>query len=460
MPEPYFRFADSESLLNSLVDLYDCSPVNLLNPLIGTACKGDGNDVDGSGTDDGPAIQEQMDRCVQVGKIPVLQAQAGRAYIIRTPLSSPYGVLLESFGGRSGRGLAQPAPFVFDMAGEIGWDIGIDAQNIPMTGFRNICFTGRTDGNNKPATLIRYRGINGAAGLPDTGSFLDHVWLEHCSGDALVIEGGATNFLINHGRFDNWGGYGIRVNGHSNMTIGGQFTFAMGASADGMIFMNGETSGESILKLYGLKLEGSANLNQTYASGASPFDKRGLIRLGVNPSGSVVQHHVHFDGLSLAQGFGIPSHSLFQVTGSGSTDLLCSRKINITGMNGKGLARGNIGGDANANDEIRILGGRVDRRPAFRGTGNYGIFHYGIGEDSNGEQIISEIISSGFYMRDPIIEPRTVSQLLTDFPKEGQRSYVTDSTLAYSSANIGTTVTGGGSNKTPVIRIGSNWIIG
>jgi hypothetical protein len=43
---------------------------------------------------------------------------------------------------------------------------------------------------------------------------------------------------------------------------------------------------------------------------------------------------------------------------------------------------------------------------------------------------------------------------------DGTRHCVTDSTLALTSANIGATVTGGGTNKTPVITLGGAWKIG
>lgn len=42
----------------------------------------------------------------------------------------------------------------------------------------------------------------------------------------------------------------------------------------------------------------------------------------------------------------------------------------------------------------------------------------------------------------------------------GCRAFVTDSTLAYAGANIGTAVTGGGANGNPVITVGGAWVIG
>lgn len=57
--------------------------------------------------------------------------------------------------------------------------------------------------------------------------------------------------------------------------------------------------------------------------------------------------------------------------------------------------------------------------------------------------------------------PQTVSQLRAcDSGATGARAYVTDATAAYTGANLGSTVSGGGSNKAPVICDGTNWTIG
>lgn len=42
----------------------------------------------------------------------------------------------------------------------------------------------------------------------------------------------------------------------------------------------------------------------------------------------------------------------------------------------------------------------------------------------------------------------------------GTQAWVTDSTLAFNGSNLGTTVTGGGSNGTRVVSNGTNWLIG
>jgi hypothetical protein len=43
---------------------------------------------------------------------------------------------------------------------------------------------------------------------------------------------------------------------------------------------------------------------------------------------------------------------------------------------------------------------------------------------------------------------------------KGYRGYVTDASVAYTSANVGSTVAGGGSNTVPVFCNGTNWVIG
>lgn len=55
----------------------------------------------------------------------------------------------------------------------------------------------------------------------------------------------------------------------------------------------------------------------------------------------------------------------------------------------------------------------------------------------------------------------TVAQLPTPATSPiGLRAIVSDSTLAYTTANVGTTVVGGAANATPVFNNGTNWVIG
>lgn len=55
----------------------------------------------------------------------------------------------------------------------------------------------------------------------------------------------------------------------------------------------------------------------------------------------------------------------------------------------------------------------------------------------------------------------TVSQLpAASATYRGYRGHVTDASVAYTSANVGSTVAGGGSNTVPVFCNGTNWVIG
>ena len=45
-------------------------------------------------------------------------------------------------------------------------------------------------------------------------------------------------------------------------------------------------------------------------------------------------------------------------------------------------------------------------------------------------------------------------------PVVGMRQVITDSTLAYLPANIGTAAVGGGTYETPVIYLSGSWVIG
>ena len=438
--------------------------VNAVYPTHGTPMVGDSNYTNASGTDDATALQSILDAAVTSGRIPVVEIPGRRTYRIGSTITIPPGITIRGLGGVSDVGTNQPPTFVWSgSAGGTMFDVYVAAANTPMTTFENIMLMGRTDDTNLPGILLRFRG-NGQTSPVDTGTYLKNVWLQNCSSHALSLEDGATNIHIENGRCDDWGGYAINVDCTSSsvsMTIDGNTTFAMGEAADGIIYLNGETSGTSMVKIIGAHLETNASCNQTYAGGTNPFDKRGLIRLGVDASESAVQHHVHCVGLELAEPFSIASHSVFQVTASttADSDLDNTRMVNITVNGGVGLSRGTT--DANANDEIRIIGGRVhaSERPTTTASGNIGYFQLALGKNSNGEQIWSWANSRGFFLRNPVTETTTVAQLPTDFPKQGMRGFVSDSNATLASGH-GNTVAGGGSNIVPVYYDGTNWKIG
>ncbi len=59
-----------------------------------------------------------------------------------------------------------------------------------------------------------------------------------------------------------------------------------------------------------------------------------------------------------------------------------------------------------------------------------------------------------------VVTPTSTYANLPSSPSTGCRACISDSTLAYNSTNLGTTAAGGGSNFSPVIYNGSNWIVG
>jgi hypothetical protein len=167
---------------------------------------------------------------------------------------------------------------------------------------------------------------------------------------------------------------------------------------------------------------------------------------------------VHCLGLELAEPFGIASHSLFQVTAASTADsnMDNTRMVAITIDGGVGLSRGTT--DGAADDEIRVIGGRIhaNERPPVSASGNIGQLVFNIGKNTNGDQGWSWTNSRNHVFRTPVIQPTTVAQLPTDWPKDGMRGFVTDATAN----TFSSVVAGGGSYHVPVYYDGSSWRIG
>jgi hypothetical protein len=374
-------------------------PYNALSPYVGSALAGDSNYTTASDTDDRDALQALIDAASTSG-VPGVVLPGRRTYRIGSPgdsvgITITKPIIIQGVGGLAENGVAGGGPYLVwgGDAGGTMFDVAFSSQNIPSVGFENLTICGRSDLTSPPATLIKYRGTGGAGtGIADTGSFLRNVWLQQCSGVALDLQSGATNFLIDGGRFDNWGTAALKTTGAASVSITGNCTMAMGKAADCMIDLDGSTAFGTILKMYGTHLETDASLNEVYAGGTNPFDKRMLIRMRVNPALSYVQHHVYFDGLELAEPFtdalavNILSHCLFGIDGtSGDSGIDTSKRVSIAGVMGKGLERGST--DAATDWETRIVGGNIHstKRPPSFATGNFGIFQYGTG--TTGEPI-------------------------------------------------------------------------
>jgi len=413
---------------------------------------GDAAYSDASGTDDTSAFSAAIAAAKAAGGDAYVNIPAGRTYKITSSLNS-LGTTICGNGGLSLQGTGGGAYLVWGGASAgIPFDIAAAADNIQSTGFENFTILGRSDNTNRPNTMIKFRGTGGFTGAIDSGTYLRNMWLQNCLADDVRVEGGSTNFLISGGRFDDWGaggsGYGLYATGGSNnITIDGEHTFA--GVGDGMIFMDGETAGVSILKLFGAHLETNASLNQTYSGGTNPFDKRGLIRLGVNSALGEPQHFVFAAGIVVAESGGVSAHSLFQITASGGTDLANSLMVSIVVDNGQAISLGTD--NAGTTDQLRTLGGRVptaERPPII--TRNIGRFEHNIGLYAS-----SWINSADYLIRGLRTQPTTFANLPAA-PLQGMRGFVTDG----STATFGSTVSGGSSNIVPVYYDGTNWKVG
>jgi hypothetical protein len=456
-------------------------PYNALSPITGTALVGDSNTTTASGTDDATALQALITNAVASGGVPAVVIPGRRTYRINSTITVPAGTVIQGIGGINGQGTAGGPCFVWGgTAGGTMFDCAVASQNNPSTIFDNIQIAGRSDGTALPATIMKFRGTGAFLGAIDTGTILRNVWFGDCSGNALSIEGGATNFLIEHGRFQNWGrgstgtlkpGYAIYVTGPTgvakscNMTIDGNVTFTNPYTCNGTIFLDGEDDGanalRTVVKIYGPHPEfNTQSLNETFpaASGAvNPFDRCGLIRFGVNAAVTDVQHHMHVIGMQLDGPFGVASFSTFQITATSTADsnLDNTRMINLIVELGKGLSRGVT--DASATNEIRILGGRVataERPPQV--MANVGRFQHSIGLNTTGGEVDNWINTRNFGMRGVGTPSTTFANLPTATARDGTRAYITDC----NTATFNATAAGGGANKVPVIYDGANWKVG
>lgn len=461
--------------------IYDYRSVNVLAPPTGTACVGDSNYTTATGTDDAAAFQAILNAAAASGGVPEILVPGRRTYRIGSTITIPAGVTIRGIGGLSGSATGGGPLFVWSGAADgVMFDVAVAAANITSTIFENINIMGRSDRTNLPATLLRYRGTGGNTGSIDTGSILRNVWFGDCSGNALSIEGGATNFLIENGRWDNWGGYCIYVTGvagvpkSANISIIGNTTMTNPYACNGGIYLNGEDDGanslKTVIKVHGLHPEfGSVSLNQTYAGGTNWFDRRGWFRIGVNANVTDVQHHILVEGMQFDGPFSVASSCVFQITATttADSDLDNTRMINLTVINSKGMSRGTTDGDGSTspgqNDELRLVGGRiatVHRPPQV--MANVGIYQLAIGKYSTGGGIDSQINSHNFRLRTPIIETLTVATLPTsalNWVKAGMKAFVSDSNATLASGH-GNTVAGGGANFVPVYYDGSDWRIG
>jgi hypothetical protein len=456
-----------QSFINSddnFDELYVYRPINLLD-----TCAGDSTYASGGGTDDTAAIQAAFNAAVSTGNVPEVWVPGNRTYRVTSTITIPIGITIRGLGGKERAGTATPPVFVWDgAAGGVLFDCPTTNQNIPSTKIINIGLTGRTDLTNLPATLLQFRGTSGALAALDTGSWLQNVFFQVCSGDGIKIVGGATNLVIDGCRWDRCEGYGINaVLAHASgspfsCTIQGNCTWTTAGTVKGFLFLDAEAgdTGSSNVKIIGLHCEVGQSLIETYAGGTNPYDRRGVIRIGVNATKTSVQHNISFFGLEIPPASGVSSHSIFQITATGGTDDENSRMVKIIGFPIYGTAGVN---DGDATGIYRAIGGRIpaSRRPpaVVEQSNAIGFFLFGYGKNFNGEHVTSWLGSENTIITFPVIGPRPFSEFPV-WAKQGQRGTCTDSTVAATSANFGATFAGGGSNIVPCWHDGTNWRIG
>lgn len=440
-------------------ELYTYRPFNVMD----YGAKGDSNYNTASGTDDAAAFQAALNAASAAGGPAVIHVPGGRTYRIGTTLAMPIGVHVVGTGGKEGAGTASPPILVWSgVAGGTMLDWAHPLQNIPQAVVEGIAFMGRLDKVNLPAIFLRFRGTSGWLGSLDTGSMVRRCGFHVCSGNAISCEGGATNFLVDACRWDQCAGYGIYadINNASGVlfscTITGNSTWTTDGSVNGFIYVNGETGTEGLssLKLIGVNLEVGHNLNQTYAGGANPVDRQGLIRLGVNAAKPALQHTVSAMGIEVNPASNVSSFSLFQITAAAGVDLDNARMVNLMVMGLRGT-KGTT--ETGATNEVRAIGGRVPavERPPFTGSVQQADWRFGIGKNFTGDHVTSWINSRNYILRTPILQPLTVAQLPTDWPKDGMLAYVTDATATTRLA----TVAGGGTNRVMVQYRNNAWLI-
>jgi hypothetical protein len=424
---------------------------------------GNSNSLSGGGNDDTSAIQAAYTAAAAVGGNPVVIFPGRRAYRITSTISIPAGTQSYGLGGISpignfrptqlkwdGVGFANPASIMFDIAGSDGY--------ASQTQFHNLTLGPVNNHPTGAGIAIRF----GSAARPDSGCEIHNVWIQDFKTCGIRFDGGSTNLLIDSGRFDVIDpGYGIYVDlsGGSSFQarITGNTNYVGGSSSNGsgFLFVDGEaatTGAGSFITIDGFHTEINQPLIETYAAGANPYDRRGVIRLGCNTGVAGILHQLCIRGWFNGQSGGLPSYSAIQLTAPSGADTDVSDYV-ILELDQVNAV--NIGTDnAAATGQARIVGGRV---PANRIIGTNSVRHghvsWGHGKSFDPGQDAFQRRHGHVQMRGLTLIPELVADL--GGGSAGSIAYVTDATVT----TLGTTVVGGGSNKVQVMHNGTAWKI-
>lgn len=411
---------------------------------------------DGS-TDDTSAVQAAITAAAGAGGSGLVLLPGGKSYKITSSLTVSVGGLhLVGLGGRNATNDGDPPALIW--GGSAGGTL-FDANVSSCFGLRfdNVFFKG--SGTNNPAILLRIRGAK-----IDSGTAVHNCWFTRCTGNAISVEGGATNFRITGGRFDDIPtGYALYADLSTAdedfiCTIDGNVTWVGGGATNGkgFIFMDGEAAasgGQCHLTINGLHTEVNQDLVQTYASGVNPFDQYGVIRLGVTTSSSNLQHQLTITDWDHSAAF-VTSHSCIQVTSTSGTAADAALCSNVCILGASGLNNFN-GSDANASGEVRLIGGNIpsDQRWPFNGY-RHGQILWGRGKNSSYEGVRHWVNTDIYQIRGLTIQTSTYANRNTS-AATGSLAVFTDSTTL----TWGATISGGGANTVLAWYNGSNWTV-
>lgn len=430
---------------------------------------GNANYSTGGGADDSDYIEDCFAAAKVSGGDSIAYVPGGRTYRITRTIAIPTGITVQGLGGFD-NAQETPPTFVWDGSdGGVAFEITTANENVFMTSIRNICVTSKASGN-RLGTAFKFVTTGGAAGKLDSGTSFEDVWVLLTSSHAIeLVNNGATNFSWRRGRFDSIGGYAIKANlggsGKQFVMRGEGMTYQGGTGGQGMgfLFLDGESAtgngdGVSFVTIDGLHTEINQDLSVTYAAGVNPYDDRGIIRLGVKPSLTTLQHRLRISGWHNSTP-SVDSFSAVHITAASGAAADAADKVDVIIDLGQTLSGTNTG-DAGASDEIRMFGGLVpsERMYPWKGNFQHSRIEWGMGPDNTGGGVRTFIHhrDGAFCVRGLGTTARQVSQL-DPFPIGPAYGYVTDAT----STVVGSTPVGGGSNHVLVFNrgTGSSWKI-
>lgn len=437
--------------------------------IVDHGAKGDSHYSTGGGTDDTAAFQAAYNEAISSSGCGIVAIPGNHTYRITSQLNVPRGVTTIGTGGRDGQSNDTPATIVWDgSSGTNVFSIITANASIFTTNFVNFMVTGKSAGA-RPTHAFYFAGSSGGAAKLDSGTYFKDMWVFLIDGDGIYLgNSGATNFWLSGGRFDSiYGGYAIKADlsgsGKSVIMQMDHVTYQGGTAGqgNGFLFMDGEAAtsiGQSWININGLHSEINQTLNQTFAAGTNPFDKRGIVRLGVSSSLTQMQHWLNVNGWTNSNPGGLDSYASVQITAAAGTTADASDCVGFNIDLCSGLSNLNVS-DTAATDEVRVVGGMVPATRAYPWAGNYrtGRISWGQGKDATGEgfRSYSHTRHGADVHRGLTLQTETVGALDAFPPNGGAFAYVTD---AASTTVVGSIISSGGSVKAVAFYNGSNWL--